>query len=169
MGKAPSFVSIVRRCRGLAVMTTCSVIPRARMMGAPKTKNVCQSLGLATIIAKTVTTIERPIKRPATKLPACRNLARGFFMIHSDPECDGCKPNVVNPLAPLRRNKVAQRLADRDGSSRSHLSHRLDQGFGCNRGWVPCFLAIVQRISEILQFPVIVERRRSLSIESQPF
>src|SRR5207237_2385134 len=99
MGKGPSFVSIVRRCRDVAVMTTCSVIPRARMIGAPKTKNVCQSLGLATIIAKTVRTIERPIKRPATKRPACRNLPRGFFMIHSDPECDGWKPKVVNPLA----------------------------------------------------------------------
>src|SRR5207244_3034022 len=94
MGKVPSFVSIVRRCRGLAVMTTCSVIPRTRMIGAPKTKNVCQSLGLATIIAKTVTTIERPIKRPATKLPACRNLASGFFMIHSDPDCDGREPKA---------------------------------------------------------------------------
>jgi len=85
------------------------------MIGAPKTKNVCQSLGLATIIANRGTTIERPIKRPAMKLPACRNLARGFFMIHSDPDCDGREPEVVNPLAPLRRNKVAQRLRIGDG------------------------------------------------------
>jgi hypothetical protein len=53
------------------------------MMGAPKTKNVCQSLGFATTIANTGTTIERPIKRPAMKLPACRNPARRFFMIHN--------------------------------------------------------------------------------------
>lgn len=64
----------------MAVMTTCSVIPRARMIGAPKTKNVSRSLGFATIIANMGTTIERPIKRPAMKLPACRNLARGCFM-----------------------------------------------------------------------------------------
>ena len=50
------------------------------MIGAPKTKNVCQSPGFATIIANTGTTIERLIKRPAMKLPACRNLAGGFFM-----------------------------------------------------------------------------------------
>jgi len=29
--------------------------------------------------------IEMPIKRPATKLPACQNIARGFFTIHPDP------------------------------------------------------------------------------------
>src|ERR1022692_1221425 len=124
MGKAPSFVFIVRRCRGLAVMTTSSVIPRARTMGAPKPKNVCQSSGFATIIANRGTTIERPIKRPAMKLPACRNLAGGFFMTHSDPDCDGRG-------CPLR----------------------------CE----------MQRVPEILQFPVIVERRRSPALEPQPF
>jgi hypothetical protein len=65
------------------------------MMGAPKARNACQSLGFATIIANTGATIERPIKRPAMKHPACRNLARGFFMIHSDPDCDGREPKVV--------------------------------------------------------------------------
>ena len=33
----------------------------------------------------------------------------------------------------------------------------------------PHYSAKMQRISEILQFPVIVERRRPLSVEPQPF
>jgi hypothetical protein len=36
-------------------MTTSRVMPRARMIGVPKTKNVCESLGFATIIANTAT------------------------------------------------------------------------------------------------------------------
>ena len=38
------------------------------MTSAPKIDNVCQMLGLATIIANTGTTMERPIISPATKL-----------------------------------------------------------------------------------------------------
>jgi hypothetical protein len=63
------------------------------------------------------------------KLPACRNLARAFFMIHSDPDCDGRVPKLVNPLAPLRRSKVAQRLADRGRSERLTPITSADQGF----------------------------------------
>jgi hypothetical protein len=51
------------------VLSVC-MAPRTRMMSAPKIDNVCQSLGLATIIANTATTMERPIISPATKLPA---------------------------------------------------------------------------------------------------
>jgi hypothetical protein len=67
------------------------------MMGAPKTnapksKIVSQSLEFSSITANTAITIERPIKRPATQLPAFRHLTRGLFMIHSDPGNDGRKP-----------------------------------------------------------------------------
>jgi len=51
------------------------------MMGAPKIHNVRQSLGSTAIIADTATTMESPIKSPAMRLPACRNLARGFFIM----------------------------------------------------------------------------------------
>ena len=66
------------------------------MMGAPKTnapksKIVSQSLEFSSITANTAITIERPIKRPAMQLPAFRNLTRGLFMIHSDPDNDGRK------------------------------------------------------------------------------
>ena len=61
---------VASQFQGLVVTATSSAIPRARMMGAPKIHNVCESLGLATIIANTATTMERPINSPATKLPA---------------------------------------------------------------------------------------------------
>ena len=64
------------------VTTNCSVSPRARMTGAPKAHNVRHSLASRTISADTVTTMERPIKSPATKLPACRNFASRFFTMH---------------------------------------------------------------------------------------
>jgi len=53
-------------------------------MGAAKTHDICQPPGFTTIIADTATMIERPIKIPATKLPASRNRVREFFMIHHD-------------------------------------------------------------------------------------
>jgi hypothetical protein len=54
-------------------------------MGAPKSKNVCQSVRVAPVNTITGTTIERPTKMPAMKLPV-RTLARDFFIIHSDPD-----------------------------------------------------------------------------------
>ena len=60
----------------MAVMTACRVIPRARMKGAPKSKNVCHFVRSTTINANMGTMIDRPIKMPAMKLPAPRNLAR---------------------------------------------------------------------------------------------
>jgi len=51
------------------------------MMSDPNTQPIGQSPGSATIIANIGIMIERPIKRPAMKLPACRNLANGFFTI----------------------------------------------------------------------------------------
>ena len=53
-------------------------------MGAPKTHDICQPPEFTTIIANTATMIERPIKIPATKLPASRNRVREFFMIYHD-------------------------------------------------------------------------------------
>ena len=79
-------VIIMRSRRGFAVVTTCSVTPRMRMIGEPNTKKVCQSLVFAPIDANTRTTIDTPIKMPVMKLPASRNLATEFFMIHSDPD-----------------------------------------------------------------------------------
>jgi hypothetical protein len=58
---------VTSQFQGLVVTATSSVTPRARMMGAPKIHNACESLGL---IANTATTMERPINSPATKLPA---------------------------------------------------------------------------------------------------
>ena len=68
-------VIIMRSCRGFAVVTTCSVTPRMRMIGEPNTNKVCQSLMFAPIDANTRTTIDTPIKMPAMKLPASRNRA----------------------------------------------------------------------------------------------
>ena len=51
-------------------------------MGAPRTHDICQPPEFTTIIANTATMIERPIKIPATKLPASRNRVIEFFMIH---------------------------------------------------------------------------------------
>ena len=68
------------------------------MTGAPKTYNVCQPPGSATIIANNGTTIERPVKSPAMKLRASRSLTREFFMIDSDRENDG-----LASYTPLRR------------------------------------------------------------------
>jgi len=59
---------------------------------APKSKIVSQSLEFSSITANTAITIERPIKKPVTQLAAFRNLTRGLFMIHSDPDNDGRKP-----------------------------------------------------------------------------
>ncbi len=56
------------------------------MMGAPNTINGCQAVGFAPVNAITGTTIERPTKTPAMKLPASRNLARAFFILHSNPD-----------------------------------------------------------------------------------
>jgi hypothetical protein len=55
------------------------------MMGAPNTINGCQAVGSAPVNAITGTTIERPTKMPAMKLPASRNIAKAFFIIHSSP------------------------------------------------------------------------------------
>jgi len=73
IGDIPSSGCAVRRLPGSVITTTCSVIPKARRIIPPKIHNVCESLGLATIIANTTTTMERPIKTPATKLTASRN------------------------------------------------------------------------------------------------
>jgi hypothetical protein len=56
------------------------------MMSDPNTQAIGQSPESATIIANTGIMIERPIRRPAMKLPACRNLASEFFMIRSSPD-----------------------------------------------------------------------------------
>ena len=79
-GKAPGPESMVRRWRGV-MMRARSLSPSASVMSDPKTQTACQSLAVVTIIADSGIMIERPIKRPATKLLACRNLVRGFFTI----------------------------------------------------------------------------------------
>jgi hypothetical protein len=44
--------------------------------------------------ANAVITIETPIKRPAMKLPECRNRALGFVIIHSDSANDDNEPQA---------------------------------------------------------------------------
>jgi hypothetical protein len=88
------------------------------MMGVPKTnapksKIVSQSPELSSITANTAITIERPIKRPATQLPAFRHLTRGLFIFTLILTIMAGSLKVVDVLAHLQRNKVAQRLADR--------------------------------------------------------
>jgi hypothetical protein len=63
-------------------------------MSDPKTQTVCHSLGVVTIIADSGIMIERPIRRPATKLLACRSLVRGFFMIRSNRSNNGSESQV---------------------------------------------------------------------------
>lgn len=107
---APISGCVARRFTGLLVTAT-SVTPRARM-GAPKINHVCQSLGLAAIIANTATTMERPIKSPATKLPASRNalrnLAGGFFTIRSDRGNDVRDPEGRRCVSALTAKEVPQ-------------------------------------------------------------
>src|SRR5947207_9511278 len=101
IGEAPASGSVVHRCCCLALTTTCSVSPRAKMNGALTTHNVCPLLGSAPIASAKATT-EMPIKRPAMKLPVCRNLRKEFVMIHSDPAIMTATPEVVGALAHLR-------------------------------------------------------------------
>ena len=96
IGKAPRPGSNVRRRCGLAVMPTCSMSARATMMSDPNTQPIGQSPGSATIIANIGIMIERPIKRPAMKLPACRNLANGFFTMRSSPDNHGLERRDVS-------------------------------------------------------------------------
>ena len=69
----------------------------------------------------------------------------------------------------LQRNKVILRLTDRGAAEAAHTCHTgltrvlMRQGLGAS---LRCEM---QRVPEILQFPVIVERRRSPALEPQPF
>ena len=49
-------------------------------MGAPKSRNVALRWDLPPVNAITGTTIERPTKMPAMKLPPSRNLVRDFYI-----------------------------------------------------------------------------------------
>jgi len=100
-GKTPSTGTIVRRWRGLIVLRACSLSPTARTISAPRTQTICQSPGFVSSIANIGIMIEMPIKRPAMKLPACQNLASGFFTIYSDPGNDGREPQASRCAAAL--------------------------------------------------------------------
>jgi len=85
-GRIGSAGSLVRRDGVLLVevATICSVIPRTRMIDAPKTGSVCHSSGKASIIANTIIHSESPTKIPAMKLLTLRSVARNFFIIRSN-------------------------------------------------------------------------------------
>jgi len=78
----------------------------ARTMGAPSTMNACQAQVFAPANAITGTTIERPTRMPAMKLPARRNLLKAFFIITSIQPILAACARTVGALARLQRNKT---------------------------------------------------------------
>jgi hypothetical protein len=112
------------------------------MMGAPKTHNVCQPSGSAIIIANNGTTIERPVKSPAIKLPASRNLVREFFMIHSDRD---------NALGPGGNGNTSVSKTRRPGARRSWSVGYDSRYCPLTRvqvaSWHPCVLPLKPRFS----------------------
>jgi hypothetical protein len=100
---------MARWCRALAVMTACSVIPSARMIGAPKNKSVCQCERFTTINAKIGTISDTPIKTPARKLPTSRRLVGEFINIGSDPPMIAFYPRIVRAVPHSRRNEALRR------------------------------------------------------------
>lgn len=79
-------------------------------MGAPKSKNSCQSLSSTTVPANTGTMIDRPIKMPAMKLPASRNSNREFFTIHFEPDVIAARlrPSSPKPMAGQGHRRLNQ-------------------------------------------------------------
>ena len=61
-------------------------------MSAPKFHKVCQTPGFATVIANTATTMERPIKDPATKLPDAQKASRNRELFTIQSHRDPCWP-----------------------------------------------------------------------------
>ena len=51
------------------------------MMGAPQTKIVCHAVESISVHANAVITIEKPIKKPAMKLPDCRTRSVKFVIV----------------------------------------------------------------------------------------
>ena len=58
------------------------------MTGAANIKYINQSAGFVPIVVTTGTTIERPIRRPAMKLPVCGKVSRECFTMRSGSDDD---------------------------------------------------------------------------------
>lgn len=71
--------------------------------------------GLRSSSQKPGTTIETPIKSPALKLPASRNLAKEFLMMRSDRENDGLDPQGSRYAGALTRKRFVRSFGRTSG------------------------------------------------------
>jgi hypothetical protein len=80
------------------------------------------------------------------------------------------RPSIVSKCGAPASFLAEAGLGDHEALALCFSSRRLDFAvYRKKERRVPHYTAKMQGISEILQFPVIVERRRPLPIESQPF
>lgn len=87
--------AVRKRHRDPDVIRVCRAIPIRRITGAAKARIVGHLPGPLSATANVATTIEMPIRIPATKLPDCRSCATTFVINISDWSHDDPGPSAL--------------------------------------------------------------------------